>query len=82
MTENNKREIIHPGEYAGVLLPLIFREPFDYLVPEGLEVSPGDYVHVPFGKKFIWGVVWQKGLGNIEKKKIKKPSLLQATTHI
>ena len=51
-----------------VLLPNIFNHPFTYLSDQ--ELSLGDYVEVPFGKKMI-GVVWddfEKSLKNTVKK--------------
>jgi primosomal protein N' (replication factor Y) len=44
-------------KYASVLLPGIFDYPFDYLIPEGLKLSVGDFVEVPFGKRNDWGVI-------------------------
>jgi len=52
-----------------VLLPHIFRKSFDYLVPEGMEVETGSYVHVPFGSKYLWGVVWGESSGEVTKLK-------------
>ena len=42
---------------AQVLLPLPLPEAFDYEVPEGGEVSPGDHVCVPLGPRLQHGVV-------------------------
>jgi primosomal protein N' (replication factor Y) len=33
-------------------------EPFDYLIPEGMDVEPGSYVRAPLGKYERTGVVW------------------------
>ena len=41
-----------------VLVPVPLSEPFDYKVPEGMEVRLGDVVRVPFGKTEQRGVVW------------------------
>ena len=41
-----------------VLLPYPFDEPFDYEVPDGLELAPGDFVVVPLQKTRPVGVVW------------------------
>lgn len=41
-----------------VLLPLALDAPYDYLVPEGLSVAPGDFVRVPLGNAERLGVVW------------------------
>lgn len=42
---------------AFVLLPVPGTSGFDYLVPEGVEVEPGFWVEVPFGKRLLLGVV-------------------------
>ena len=41
-----------------VLLPYPFAGPFDYLVPDGLELAPGDVVMVPLNRREEVGVVW------------------------
>jgi primosomal protein N' (replication factor Y) (superfamily II helicase) len=42
---------------ASVLIPLPVPEAFDYEVPEGLTLAPGDHVAVPLGPRLIRGVV-------------------------
>lgn len=42
---------------AFVLLPVPGTAGFDYRIPEGLEVHPGDWVEVPFGRRRLLGVV-------------------------
>lgn len=42
---------------AFVLLPVPGTVGFDYSVPEGMEVHPGDWVEVPFGQRRLLGVV-------------------------
>jgi len=42
---------------AFVLLPVPRTSGFDYVVPEGMEVEPGFWVEVPFGKRVLLGVV-------------------------
>lgn len=42
---------------ALVLLPIPGSTGFDYLVPEGMEVNPGDWVEVPFRKRTLLGIV-------------------------
>jgi primosomal protein N' (replication factor Y) len=39
-------------------LPLPLSGPYDYVVPEALTVSPGDFVAVPLGPREVLGVVW------------------------
>ncbi|MEM9682567.1 MAG: primosomal protein N', partial [Pseudomonadota bacterium] len=41
-----------------VLLPLPLPGAFDYRVPSDLEVEPGAFVSVPFGRRDAIGVVW------------------------
>lgn len=42
-----------------VLLTLPINQLFSYTVEENVEISIGDYVIVPFGKKRLIGIVWQ-----------------------
>ena len=48
-----------------VLLPNIFDYPFTY--ESSLKLKIGDYVNVPFGKKIITGVIWDKFENNNNK---------------
>ncbi len=43
-----------------VLLPLALPAPYDYLVPEGMEAKPGQFVVVPLGTVERLGVVWSR----------------------
>jgi primosomal protein N' (replication factor Y) len=43
-----------------VLLPLPLPGAFDYRVPPELEIEPGSFVSVPFGKREAIGVVWSE----------------------
>ncbi len=49
-----------------VLLPNIFDYPLTY--QSSLKLKTGDYVNVPFGRKIITGVVWDKFEQNFNKK--------------
>lgn len=40
-----------------MLLPLPLPEPFDYLIPDGMEAAVGDHVCVPLGPRSVRGVV-------------------------
>lgn len=79
MSQENGREIIAQGARAGVLLPLALDAVFDYHVPDGMQLRAGDYVRVPFGRKFAYGVVWGQGNGEIDEKKIKSIESLCAS---
>ncbi|MEM9684212.1 MAG: DEAD/DEAH box helicase, partial [Pseudomonadota bacterium] len=56
---------------AGVLLPLPLAGIYDYVVPPDVAVSPGDIVRVPLGPRFVVGVVWGDGTGDVDTKKLK-----------
>jgi primosomal protein N' (replication factor Y) len=44
-----------------VLLPLALPAPYDYAVPEGMQVAPGQFVVVPLATVEYLGVVWPRG---------------------
>ena len=44
---------------ARILFPIALPEPFDYAVPEGMEVQAGSYVMAPLGKTTRTAVVWE-----------------------
>ncbi|MGZ9086642.1 MAG: primosomal protein N' family DNA-binding protein, partial [Rhodoplanes sp.] len=46
-----------------VLLPLALPAPYDYLVPKGKHVEPGQFVVVPLGPVEYLGVVWPRPEG-------------------
>ncbi|MGI8725523.1 MAG: primosomal protein N' [Methyloceanibacter sp.] len=46
-----------------VLLPLALPAPYDYAVPEGMQVAPGRFVVVPLGSVEYLGVVWTRPEG-------------------
>ncbi len=61
------------AEIVGVLLPLPFDKPFDYITETSLKI--GQLVEVPFGKEKQIGVVWEtKQDTDITAEKIKKIS--------
>lgn len=43
---------------VSVQLPLGIDAPYDYLLPDDIEVAPGDFVVVPLGQQRRIGVVW------------------------
>jgi len=59
-----------------VLLPLALPAPYDYLVPEGMQVAPGQFVVAPLGPVDYLGVVWPRPEGEappeIERKKLRE----------
>jgi primosomal protein N' (replication factor Y) len=59
-----------------VLLPLALPAPYDYLVPEGMQVTPGQVVVAPLGTVEYLGVVWSRRetetAPKIERKKLRE----------
>src|SRR5262245_26775280 len=55
----------------GVLLPLPLAGAYDYLVPDGLDVEPGDFVEVPLGSRSVLGVVWGDPKDDVPRAKLK-----------
>ncbi|MEM6972150.1 MAG: primosomal protein N' [Pseudomonadota bacterium] len=60
-----------PGDLVGVLVPMPFDQPFDYRVPEGMRLAPGDFVAVEVGRRQGLGVVWGAGDGTVPAAKVK-----------
>ena len=56
---------------VAVLLPLPLREAYDYRVPDGMALAPGDYVEVPLGPRRVIGVVWGPGAGVVDGGRLK-----------
>ena len=58
------------------MLPLALPAPYDYLVPKGMQVAPGQFVVVPLGPVDYLGVVWTRPEGEtppqIERKKLRE----------
>jgi primosomal protein N' (replication factor Y) (superfamily II helicase) len=62
------------GVLAPILLPVALDQTYDYAVPDGLDVLPGQFVLVPFGSQNRIGIVWDAPIGeqkSIDAKKIK-----------
>src|SRR5579862_3542816 len=56
---------------VSVLLPLPLAGAYDYRVPSGINVTPGDFVAVPLGRRKLAGVVWGAASGEVAATKIK-----------
>lgn len=59
------------GAVMRVLVPYPVDKAYDYIVPEGLTLTAGDYVCIPLGNREIAGVVWGAGAGDVNPKKLK-----------
>lgn len=53
-----------PRETVRVLLPLALPGAYDYTVPEGMALAPGDLVVVPLGPRDVVGAVWDAAEGD------------------
>jgi|SaaInl5LU_22_DNA_1037371.scaffolds.fasta_scaffold00982_11 primosomal protein N' (replication factor Y) (superfamily II helicase) len=58
-------------QIVAVLIPMGLTGPYDYIVPAGLELAPGDIVRVPLGRREVDGVVWGEARGDVAKEKLK-----------
>jgi primosomal protein N' (replication factor Y) len=61
---------------VSVLIPLALFTPYDYSVPEGLTLEPGDFVpgtfvRVPLGRRSVVGVVWGAGDETVPAEKLR-----------
>ena len=59
------------SQRVSILLPLPLTGPYDYRVPEGLSLAPGDFVSVPLGKRERIGVVWGAGSDEVDEARLK-----------
>ena len=50
---------------VSVLLPLPLAGAYDYKVPGDLDVTIGDFVAVPLGKRKLAGIVWGEATGDV-----------------
>ncbi|MBM3556236.1 MAG: primosomal protein N', partial [Alphaproteobacteria bacterium] len=66
----SRNEANSPSTVA-VLLPLPLAGAYDYAVPAGLDLAPGDVVRVPLGKRSEIGIVWGPGKGDVAPTKLR-----------
>ena len=59
------------GDRVAVLLPRPLAGAYDYRVPDGLTLAPGDFVRVPLGPSAMTGVVWGPGTGEVDDARLK-----------
>jgi primosomal protein N' (replication factor Y) len=60
-----------PPARVRVLLPVPLAGAYDYAVPDGMNVAPGDFVSVPLGARQLAGVVWGPSSDEIDAAKVK-----------
>ncbi len=51
------------ADRVSVLLPLPLAGAYDYGLPEGMRLAPGEFVVAPLGRRALVGVVWDGPLG-------------------
>ncbi len=73
--------VVVTGRRVPILMPVALDQTYDYLVPEGLDPQPGQFVQVPFGPQFRIGIVWDKPAGQITDKVI-DPKKMKALSQI
>lgn len=76
----NAGETPETGHRAQVLVPYPLSRAYDYLVPQNMTVSAGDYVRVPLGKRDTIGVVWTTDAADDKVDPAKLKSVLQKFT--
>lgn len=76
----NAGETPETGHRAQVLVPYPLSRAYDYLVPQNMTVSVGDYVRVPLGKRDTIGVVWTTDASDDKVDPAKLKSVLQKFT--
>ena len=54
------KSISNQQKIISVVVPYKIEEPFQYYTLKDVELSPGEFVLVPFGKKTIKGIVWDQ----------------------
>lgn len=69
--EETESSPVDPARRLSVLVPYPVDKAYDYAAPEGLSLSPGDYVCVPLGSREIPGVVWGEAQGGVKPGKLK-----------
>jgi primosomal protein N' (replication factor Y) len=57
---------------VSVLLPLPLEGAYDYRVPRGMALEPGDLVVVPLARREVAGVVWGAAAGKVAPEKVKE----------
>ena len=60
-----------PEANVSVLLPVLPLRAFDYSVPSGMDVAPGQFVRAPLGSRSVVGVVWGSGSADIPQDRVR-----------
>ncbi|HWK44123.1 MAG TPA: primosomal protein N' [Stellaceae bacterium] len=66
---------------VSVLLPLPLAGAYDYRVPSGMTLAPGDYVEVPLGKRVLPAVVWDRPADNEDAAPVEEGRLKPIARH-
>src|ERR1700761_8017990 len=75
MPDDHAREAAAPAAeraaQISVMLPLPLAGAYDYGIPAGMTLAPGDFVTVPLGRQMLAGVVWGEAEGGVAAAKLK-----------
>jgi primosomal protein N' (replication factor Y) len=69
------------GRRVPIVLPVALDQTYDYLVPEGLDPAPGQFVLVPFGPQNRIGIVWDRPVNQPADKAV-DPKKMKALTEV
>ena len=58
MFQEKEHVLLNADHCVSVLVPYPVDKAYDYAVPEGEDLQPGDYVIVPLGGREVSAVVW------------------------
>ncbi len=67
---------------APVLLPVALDQTYDYLLPPGGRVEPGQFVMVPFGPQSRIGIVWRHAVGEAKPIDPKRMKVIDAVLDV
>ena len=70
-SEKNETAVPVPSSVMSILVPFPVDKAYDYIVPDGMDLKPGDYVCVPLGGREVPAVVWGDPAGDVNPKKLK-----------
>ena len=62
------------GTTAQVVVPIPGAPSYSYVVPDGMDVAPGDFVQVPFGPRQMIGCVWDDAPSDVDPAKLRPVS--------
>ena len=71
MFQDEEHALPNADRCVSVLVPYPVDKAYDYMVPDGEHLQPGDYVIVPLGGREVSAVVWGAAAGDVNPSKLK-----------